>query len=229
MEERAMPQSPFRLTVLLAPILATMFVYPHLISATTRTVTDFGDTGAPGQLRTLINAATPGDTIVIPPGTITLTGPAGEHANASGDLDITKNLAIQGAGAGATIIDGGGIDKVFHILSGATVAISDLTISGRIAPVEFLTRGGGVFNENGTLTFTNCTIFNNSVGGGSGGGVYNNESGTLTPSRTARSRAIPRAPGAASTISAGSPSRTAPCRATQQSSMGVGSRTSVAT
>jgi hypothetical protein len=66
MEERAMPQSPFRLTVLLAPILATMFVYPHLISATTRTVTDFGDTGAPGQLRTPINAAAPDDTIVIP-------------------------------------------------------------------------------------------------------------------------------------------------------------------
>ena len=36
-----------------------------LAGAATLTVTDFGDSGAPGQLRTLINQAEPGDTIVI--------------------------------------------------------------------------------------------------------------------------------------------------------------------
>jgi hypothetical protein len=45
-------------------------------------VTDFGDSGAPGQLRTLINAAAPGDTIVVPAGTITLSGPAGTSTSA---------------------------------------------------------------------------------------------------------------------------------------------------
>src|SRR5262249_60822974 len=65
-------------------------------------VTDLGDTGAPGQLRTLINAAAAGDTIVVPPGTIALSGAVGEDANAPGDLDIHKALTIVGAGAALT-------------------------------------------------------------------------------------------------------------------------------
>src|SRR3990172_2667293 len=93
-------------------VLVIALLCPRGIWAATLTVTDFGDSGAPGQLRTLINAAAPGDTIVIPAGTITLTGPAGELLNAGGDLNIRKNLTIQGQGAGVTILDGGGIDRV---------------------------------------------------------------------------------------------------------------------
>ena len=96
--------------------------------AAIRTVTDLGDNGAPGQLRTLMSAAAFGDTIIIPAGTITLTGASGENANASGDLDINIDLTIQGAGAGITILDGGGIDRVFEIFDSATVIISGVTI-----------------------------------------------------------------------------------------------------
>jgi hypothetical protein len=63
-------------------------------SAATFTVTDFGDSGASGKLRTLITQAASGDTIVIPAGTITLTGAAGEDANASGEPDILKETGL---------------------------------------------------------------------------------------------------------------------------------------
>jgi CSLREA domain-containing protein len=75
-------------------------------------------------------SATVTDTIVLPCGTYTL-GIAGadEDANASGDLDIAGDLILTGAGARTTIIDGGGIDRVFEIRTG-TVTISDVTIRG---------------------------------------------------------------------------------------------------
>ncbi len=40
---------------------------------------------------------------------------ADEDAAATGDLDITSSLTIQGSGARSTIIDGDGIDRVFKI------------------------------------------------------------------------------------------------------------------
>ena len=119
--------SPIRLLALLLTIVLT-WSSPGV--GAIRTVTDLGDTtpgGAPGQLRFEITAAASGDTIVIPPGTITLTGAADEDANASGDLDIFKDLTIQGAGAGVTIIDGGGIDRVIEIVA-ATATVSGMTI-----------------------------------------------------------------------------------------------------
>src|ERR1044072_685189 len=74
----------------------------RLSAASILVVTDLGDTGAPGQLRTLINTAASGDTIVVPPGTIVLSGAAGDDANASGDLDIHRTLTVVGAGASLT-------------------------------------------------------------------------------------------------------------------------------
>lgn len=143
-----MPPNPFRLNVLTFLILIIVLTYSWPSSAAIRTVTNLGDTtpgGASGQLRFEINAAAPGDTIVIPAGTITLTGAAGEDANASGDLDINKNLTIQGAGPGLTVIDGGGIDRVFDIQSGVTVSTSGMTIrNGNVGAVGIEGVGGGI-------------------------------------------------------------------------------------
>src|SRR3989304_3589711 len=119
-----MPPNAFRLIQFLALISITVLTWPYPGLAATLTVTDLGDStpgGAPGQLRFEINAAAPGDTIVIPAGTITLTGIAAADANATGDLDLTKNLTLQGAGPGTTIIDGGGIDRVIEIIDFVTV------------------------------------------------------------------------------------------------------------
>ncbi len=189
-----------RSTLQPAALLAVALAIPRLASAVTLTVTDLGDSHSTGQLRALINAAAPGDTIVIPAGTITLTGPAGEDANAGGDLDISKNLTIQGAGAGVTIIDGGGIDRVFDIPPLASATISSLTIqngspsnfasgggvrnAGNLTLTDVVVNGnvaaaaGGVEND-GSLSLTNVTISSNTTNG-FGGGILNAGTATLT-------------------------------------------------
>src|SRR5262249_36117525 len=62
------------------------------------------------SLRSAIQAADArggSHTIILPGGTFTLMiAGAGEDAGATGDLDITRNLAIKGKGSASTIIDG---------------------------------------------------------------------------------------------------------------------------
>ena len=81
--------------------------------------------GAPGELRRLVKDAVPHALILIPAGcVITLSGAAGDDANLSADLDILVSLTIQGAGPGQSIIDGGAIDRVLHLVGAVTVAVS---------------------------------------------------------------------------------------------------------
>ena len=123
-------------------------------------------------------------TISIPPGTYTLAlAGAGKDANASGDLDITAaSLTIQGSGAGSTILDGGAIDRVLHIMGGGTVAIYDLTLTNGNVNGE----GGGLFVDASTVTVKDCTIEANQTTGTPlhhGGAIFNNQ-GTLTVRNT---------------------------------------------
>jgi hypothetical protein len=180
------------LTVLALVLLAApLFLGPA--TAAVLTVTDCGDTtpgGGPGQLRRLIADAAPGDTINVPACVITLTGVANEDANAGGDLDIAKNLTIQGAGAHATVIVGGG-DRIFDVFAPATVTIADLMVrNGEVrAPMGQPSRGGGIRNA-GMLTLTRVNVRDNSVSPGqcgdtvvAGGGIAND--GTLAVTDTA--------------------------------------------
>src|SRR4051812_32730647 len=48
-------------------------------------------------------------------GTFTLTGAANEDNGGSGDLDVKQSLAIQGNGIANTVIDGGGIERIFDV------------------------------------------------------------------------------------------------------------------
>src|SRR5689334_1036279 len=125
------------------------------------------------SLREAISAANANggpDVITLPAGTYTLTiAGANEDANATGDLDITDGVTLNGAGAGTTIIDGAAIDRVFHVQSGAS-AISDVTIQNGLAPG--VSDGGGVFVVfSATLTLTNVMLINNNTTGGAGGGI----------------------------------------------------------
>ncbi len=142
------------------------------------TVTNFGDSGAAGQLRTLINAAAAGDTILVLPGTIVLTGAAAEDLDASGDLDINKDLTIVGAGPELTVLDASGVDRVLHVPGPATVVVSGLTLrNGSVDPAAaFDPSGGGVLNNGGTLTLLDVVVEDNLAGGG--GGIANS-SGTV--------------------------------------------------
>jgi CSLREA domain-containing protein len=127
------------------------------------------------------NATVGTDTITVPAGTYTLTIPGqGENAAATGDLDITDSVTINGAGAATTIVDGGALDRVFDVHPG-TVIINDLTIrNGKPADND---NGGGISNT-GTLTLNRCVVSGNATTGttagtGKGAGIYNNNDLTL--------------------------------------------------
>ena len=56
------------------------------------------------------------DTITLPSGIYTLSiAGADEQAAKTGDLDITDDLTISGAVEATTIVDGGGLDRVFEV------------------------------------------------------------------------------------------------------------------
>jgi len=94
-------------------------------------VTNPNDSG-PGSLRQAIADANnkPGADIITFDAAATdgkpivLTGTAGEDANASGDLDIIDggDLIIQGNSTSNTYVDGGWIDRIFHICPGGGCA-----------------------------------------------------------------------------------------------------------
>ena len=130
----------------------------------TITVTTTADTtscGTPCSLRGAIGTADSGDTINFAvTGDIILTG---------GQLNIAKNLAIEGPGSGDLVISGNNDSWVFNI-AGGNVAISGMTI-----------QYGGIDNF-GTLTLTNTTISGTTPNRVQGGGIFNRGTLTLTNS-----------------------------------------------
>ncbi|MGH8248880.1 MAG: CSLREA domain-containing protein, partial [Gammaproteobacteria bacterium] len=114
------------------------------------------------------------DTILLPAGTyalsITNAAPAGENANLSGDLDLNSVLTISGAGAGATVIDGGQIDRVFHLLQASEATISGLTIRNGLS-----TNGGGILASTATLSLESVTVSDNRAD--TGGGISSSATG----------------------------------------------------
>ena len=188
----------YRIAVLGTALLLTVLgSYGTALAGTTITVNTTADElNADGDcsLREAIQAANTdsavdacpagsgGDTITLPAGTYTLAiAGTGEDSNATGDLDITSNLTINGADAATTIIDGGAIDRVLDIRS-ASVDVTDVTITGG-RTLSAQEDGGGIRNES-TLAVTRSIVRDNTgpTSGGAGGGIYNN--GVLTIMKT---------------------------------------------
>ena len=117
------------------------------------------------------------DTIHLPAGIYTFTLPTvGEDANQDGDLDISQNVDIYGAGAQTTIINGNDIDRIFHITtSGINVVIANLTITNGTA-VPGTGNGGGVFSS-GYVFLGWVNIADNSAP--RGGGIATDATGEL--------------------------------------------------
>lgn len=145
------------------------------------TVANTNDTGA-GSLRQAIGDAAPGEEIVVPAGTYTLT---------SGELAIAKSVTITGAGAGVTTVRSGGPFRVVHVTgAGNAVAIGQLAIRDGRSNAASGSKGAGVLDEDAALTLQNVTVAGNradadgapNVAGGVayGGGVYSTGAGSLT-------------------------------------------------
>ncbi len=124
------------------------------------------------------------DVIYLPFGTYALDiAGKNEDGNQSGDLDISEDLIIRGAEIG-TVIDAGGRDRIVDVLSGASVTLENLTLTGGRSPdgKDGASNGGGIRNA-GNLTLTRIRLINNQAGkgastdasaatGGHGGGIY---------------------------------------------------------
>jgi len=120
------------------------------------------------------NALQGADIINIPVETFTLALPgANEDAAASGDLDITDDLSIFGGNYWTdlpwTTIQGGGLDRVFHIHPDTIVEIDYVVIS--LGDAQDPVGGGGIYNQ-GDLTLYTSKVIQNATSGG-GGGVRN--------------------------------------------------------
>ncbi|MDA0586557.1 MAG: right-handed parallel beta-helix repeat-containing protein [Planctomycetota bacterium] len=112
------------------------------------------------------NALPGDDTILLIPGTYRLTTAGRDEDGAlTGDLDVTDDLTIIGAGRNQTFIDAADLDRIFHVLPGARLDLQNLTIRNGEA-----LRGGAVLNG-GTLNLNNVVVETSTAD--IGGGLYN--------------------------------------------------------
>ena len=123
-----------------------------------------------------------------------------EDQGLTGDLDITGEVTITGAGAGATIIQAGAapdtaIDRVVEVLPNATVRIAGATICHGRSNLH----GGGIYNQ-GTLTVTGATLSDNWAFNGAGGGIRNDYRLTIAASTLSANQAFQGAGGAISSV-----------------------------
>ncbi len=197
---------PVKVKRALARLLAAALVAAAILPAAPATAASFavtkaadtndGACNADCSLREAIiaaNAAAGPDTITLPAGTYNFAiAGQGEDAAATGDLDITSEVTILGAGADVTIIDAQDLDRVFHVTAAGNLRLSGVTVrngaagagaGGGIANSGTLALshsavvgssaafGGGIYNEGPSVTIANSTIVNNQ--GGYGGGIYN--------------------------------------------------------
>jgi hypothetical protein len=168
-----MPCSALSRAFYIALILALGLLAWRPAAAATLTCTGTIET----DLRATIDSAATNDVITLPANcVIQLTGAPDDDNNTSGDIDIAANtaataLTIEGAGAGSTIIDAGGIDRVFDIGAGKTVTLRNLTLRNGDGTVSAGTKdGGAIFFGGATLTLENVEIRNSK--GANGGAVF---------------------------------------------------------
>jgi hypothetical protein len=111
--------------------------------------------------------------------TLTLSVPGkGEDGNATGDLDITSDVQLTGAGAAGTTIDAVHVDRVIDVQPTSTTTIQGLTITG--GRPQDGSPAGNVFGSEGSVAGQagGAAVGGNGGAGGDGGGIRNR--GTLT-------------------------------------------------
>ncbi len=132
------------------------------------------------------NALPGSHTINVPAGLYVLAIPGvGEAGGAQGDLDLTGDVTIAGAGSAVTVIDGGGLDRVFEVVG--TARISGMTIRNGAAvspgaPTFGANFVGGLVENLGILTLTDCVLSGGRAN--AGGAIWSGGAGSLTMDRS---------------------------------------------
>ena len=131
------------------------------------------ETDGQNSLRAAINYA---DTLTSP-GTITFDASVFGTSPQTitlirGELTLTNTATITIVGPGAKLltVNGGGKSRVFDI-EGGSAALAGLTITGGNASGFNNSSGGGLIDNVGTLSLTDCTVSGNSASG-QGGGLW---------------------------------------------------------
>jgi len=159
MQANLSSQSPLlsvRLGLLLAAVVLGLGLAAGVVAnahANTLCVNPGGTGGCYSKIQLAVNAASPGDTIIVAAGTYTE------------NVTIGISVTVNGAGSGLTFVDGNNAGSVFTINPGVTVTITNMTIRDGYAA-----QGGGVYCL-GKLTLTSVNIINNTAVY-DGGGVY---------------------------------------------------------
>jgi hypothetical protein len=135
----------------------------------------------------ITNDQSPG-VVVVPPGTYRLSG--GSDDDRHGDLDVHAPAGIYGAGAGATVIDAQGLDRVLEVHPGGqgespTVALARLTLRNGATADD----GGGLAVDGEAFADLDGVSIESSSAGGIGGGIVMHGRGRLVESTLTANRA----------------------------------------
>jgi hypothetical protein len=96
-----------------------------------------------------------------------------ENPYTQGSIIVNKSMTITGAGAATTKVQAGdipyfGVNRVFDVSGGITVAIERLTIRNGDAPASSGDHSGGGIRSAAALTVRDCIIFSNQAQTGAG-------------------------------------------------------------
>jgi len=129
------------------------------------------------------NVALSLNVVTLPAGVFRLTiGGANEDSAASGDLDVTDDLIIEGVRSVSSIIDANGLDRVFDQRAGV-LQLKRVTVRNGRAD-----HGGGIRSAVPTLVLEDSVVRDN-VATGTGGGVWLSYPGQIVRSTVAMNRA----------------------------------------
>jgi predicted outer membrane repeat protein len=173
-------------SLLPATLIAVLVAVTPARAAVTYTVNTSADhassvsecSGAPGDcsLRQALDKAGNGDTVVVP-------ASATPYTVTDGVIAVAGGVTIQGAGAAATTISGGGTSQLLSVGSGGPITIESLTLAGGTTHSPFVQSGSIQESDTPDLTLDGVTIRDGLTDQGYGGAMEIGGSVTIRNSR----------------------------------------------